>query len=104
MISTLHDHIINHIKKNGDIPFSVFMEMALFDEKYGYYNTSKIFGEKGDFVTSPITSSLFGESLASEFVNLSKKHSAMSIIEIGGGDGSMVTSMIKHLQNVSCLP
>ena len=104
MISTLHDHIINHIKKNGDIPFSVFMEMALFDEKYGYYNTSKIFGEKGDFVTSPITSSLFGESLANEFVNLSKKHSAMSIIEIGGGDGSMVTSMIKHLQNVSCLP
>ena len=42
MISTLHDHIINHINKNGDIPFSVFMEMALFDEKYGYYNTSKI--------------------------------------------------------------
>ena len=55
MISVLHEHIINHIKKNGDIPFSVFMEMALFDERYGYYNTSKIFGEKGDFVTSPIT-------------------------------------------------
>ena len=100
MISILHDHIVNHIKKNGDIPFSVFMEMALFDEKYGYYNTSKIFGEKGDFVTSPITSSLFGESLVNEFMNLSKKYSPISIIEIGGGDGSMAISMLKKLQNM----
>ena len=56
MISILHEHIINHIKKNGDIPFSVFMEMALFDEKYGYYNTSKIFGEKGMHTRAAVSS------------------------------------------------
>ncbi len=104
MTSIPHDQIVSHIKKYGDISFSTFMEMALFDKEYGYYNTSKVFGEKGDFITSPITSSLFGESLANEFVNLSKNSSPMSIIEIGGGDGSMAISMIKHLQNASCLP
>tara|TARA_Y100000996_G_C22552895_1_gene654419 strand:+ start:2077 stop:3195 length:1119 start_codon:yes stop_codon:yes gene_type:complete len=104
MKSMLHNQIINYIKKNGDIPFSVFMEMALFDDKYGYYNSSKVFGEKGDFVTSPVTSSLFGESLANEFINLSENHRGMAIIEIGGGDASMAISMIKQLQHKHCLP
>ena len=36
-------------------------------------------------------------------MNLSKKYSPISIIEIGGGDGSMAISMKKHLQNISCL-
>ena len=33
-----------------------------------------------------------------------KKYFPISIIEIGGGDGRMVSSMITHLQNISCLP
>ena len=103
-MSILQDYIINHIKKYGKISFSTFMEMALFNKEYGYYNTSKVFGEEGDFITSPITSSLFGESLANEFMNLSYNLPSMSIIEIGGGDGSMAISMLKKLQNMSCLP
>ena len=98
MESILREKIVDRIIKDGDIPFSVFIKMALFDKEYGYYNSSRVFGDQGDFVTSPITSSLFGKSLANEFVNLSK------LIDIGGGDASLAISIITQLEEKECLP
>tara|TARA_Y100000590_G_scaffold286981_1_gene323002 strand:+ start:121179 stop:122303 length:1125 start_codon:yes stop_codon:yes gene_type:complete len=104
MKSEIEQFLIEKIKKDGVIPFSSFMNITLFHENYGYYNTSNIFGDKGDFITSPITSSLFGESMANEFINLSSNKNNLNILEMGGGDGSLAVSMMKYLSKLNCLP
>tara|TARA_B100000029_G_scaffold169964_1_gene166239 strand:- start:1749 stop:2870 length:1122 start_codon:yes stop_codon:yes gene_type:complete len=104
MKSEIEQILIKKIDREGKIPFSSFMDIALFHESYGYYNTCDIFGGKGDFITSPITSSLFGESLANEFINILENKKNQSILEIGGGDGSLALSIMKYLNKTNHLP
>ena len=48
-----------------------YMKYCLFYPGLGYYQKENIFGQKGDFITSPGISQLFGEVRAFTFYNLS---------------------------------
>lgn len=96
--------ISEKILENGIISFAEYMEIALFHKKYGYYNNQGIFGNQGDFVTSPITSSLYGASISNEFINISESIPNLNILEIGAGDGSLVISILKYLDEHMKLP
>ena len=96
--------ISERISKNGIISFSEYMEILLFHNPHGYYNSADIFGRKGDFITSPIISSLFGASIANEFINLRNSITEAEILEIGAGDGSLVISILEHLSKKRALP
>ena len=54
----LKDIISQSIYENGKpIGFDVFMNLALYSPKLGYYRSSaNIFGHQGDFITAPETS------------------------------------------------
>ena len=41
-----------------------FINISLYDKKFGYYMKKNPFGKDGDFITSPLISKLFGEMLA----------------------------------------
>ena len=56
--------IINILKEKKSIPLDQFINIALYDKKFGYYMTKNPFGKEGDFITSPLISNLFGEMLA----------------------------------------
>ena len=47
----------------GSIPFSSFMDLALYSE-HGFYSTTGRAGRRGDFITSAEVGPLFGTVLA----------------------------------------
>ena len=101
----LYQHLIEKIKKSGRLQFSEFMNDVLYNNDFGYYiKKENIFGNKGDFITTPITSPLFGECLSQEFINLKEYLKESSILEFGGGDASLLISILKTLQKKKCLP
>src|SRR5437868_14956285 len=53
--SELAELIAERITRAGDwIPFSEYMQMALYEPRLGYYAAgARKFGEAGDFVTAP---------------------------------------------------
>ena len=56
--------IINKFSKKKFIPLNEFMNFALYDRQHGYYIKKNPFGKKGDFITSPHVSNLFGEMIS----------------------------------------
>ena len=106
MKSSIELYLTDRINNQGEISFSEFMEISLYHKDYGYYTSkTQIFGKNGDFITSPINSSLFGESISNEFINLkSNIDKDLSIIEMGGGDASLAIDLLKNLKTKKCLP
>ena len=56
--------IINILKEHKSIPLDRFINIALYDKKFGYYMKKNPFGKKGDFITAPLISKLFSEMIA----------------------------------------
>ena len=105
MKNHLEEYLLNKIELNQKILFSEFMNQSLYHPDYGYYtNKANIFGDQGDFITSPITSSIFGECISNEFINIIGSQKRSSILELGGGDGSLAISILKHLKKNKSLP
>ncbi len=105
MKNQIEEYLLNKIELNKKILFSEFMDLSLYHPDYGYYtNKSNIFGDQGDFITSPITSSIFGECISHEFINIIRSQKTSSILELGGGDGSLAISIFKYLKKKKSLP
>ena len=63
LLSNLIDEEIE--KHGGKLHFSQFMEFILYSPHYGYYTSGSFkFGAKGDFITAPEISPLFGATIA----------------------------------------
>jgi len=90
--------IINILKKQKSIPLDKFMNIALYDKTYGYYMKKNPFGEKGDFITAPMISNLFGEMVAIwcvAFWEYIGKPNKILLVELGPGDGSLCKDLLK---------
>ena len=48
--------IINILKEKKSIPLDKFINIALYDKKFGYYMKNNPFGKDGDFITAPLIS------------------------------------------------
>jgi SAM-dependent MidA family methyltransferase len=99
---TLTDIIVNKIRNEGPISFYEFMEMALYYPLMGYYTScdDKI-GIQGDYYTSPVLSSLFGQMLGrqlEEMWHLLGKRS-FTIVEYGAGTGLLCKHILDYLRN-----
>ena len=93
--------IINILKEKKSIPLDQFINIALYDKKYGYYMKNNPFGKKGDFITSPMISNLFGEMLAIwcvAFWNHIGKPKKILLVELGPGDGSLCKDLLKTFE------
>lgn len=88
----------------GWIPFSRFMELALYAPGLGYYSAGMDkFGVSGDFVTAPEISALFGRSLARQAAQVLAETQG-DILEAGAGSGRLAFDLLTELAQLGQLP
>ena len=90
--------IREEIRDRGPIPFSRYMEMALYQPGLGYYSAGlHKLGAAGDFVTSPELGSLFAGCLARQIEEISQCLGEYDILEIGAGSGHLAADILQLL-------
>jgi SAM-dependent MidA family methyltransferase len=84
-------------RQGGAIPFSRFMEQALYAPGLGYYSGgSAKLGKDGDFTTAPELTPLFGQALAHAAAAIMAQ-SAPHILEFGAGTGKLAFDVLTEL-------
>lgn len=78
------------------------MQHCLYDPVEGYYRKrDRIFGEEGDFITSPYTHPLFAELLADAFASCYLhlgRPKTFHLVELGAGEGVLARDLLSVLQ------
>lgn len=94
------------IQSGGAIPFSRFMELALYAPGLGYYSAgASKFGEAGDFITAPELGSLFATTVANALAPVLQQLGALAcVLELGGGSGAFAEMLLKRLMELHRLP
>jgi NADH dehydrogenase [ubiquinone] 1 alpha subcomplex assembly factor 7 len=96
--SPLAVEIRRRISMAGPIPLSQFMDLCLSHPEHGYYMTRDPIGGRGDFITAPEISQMFGELIglwAAEAWRLMGRPAAISLIELGPGHGTLMLDALR---------
>jgi SAM-dependent MidA family methyltransferase len=94
------------IASGGAIPFSRFMELALYAPGLGYYSAgAHKFGMGGDFVTAPELGPLFAATVADSLAPVLQQIGPEAVlVELGGGSGAFAEVALKRLLALDALP
>jgi len=87
----------------GPIGISEYMADCLLAPKSGYYNLANTIGKKGDFITAPEISQIFGELLGLTIVDYwqkSLKPKLPILADLGGGNGTMLKDALRAINHV----
>ena len=95
--------------QGGWIPFSRYMEMALYEPGMGYYSAgAHKLGAGGDFTTAPELSPLFGAAIVSTILpvleGLKAQGLPAKILEFGAGTGKLAESVLSRLHELGFQP
>jgi SAM-dependent MidA family methyltransferase len=101
----LAEFIANTIAAEGDwIPFSRYMELALYAPGMGYYTAgSRKFGHEGDFITAPEISPMFARCFALQAVQVLDTVGG-DILELGPGSGQFAADLFAELKSIGKAP
>jgi len=94
----LAEHIANTIcDEGGWIPFSRYMELALYAPGLGYYSAgARKFGSEGDFVTAPELTPMFARCIAMQALQVLEATGG-DILELGPGSGALAADLFDEL-------
>ena len=109
--SILHSQkLVKTIKGECDkspegIPFSRFMQLALYAPGLGYYSGGlQKFGAAGDFITAPEVSPLFSHCIARQVAQVFNEAGVANVLEFGAGSGLMAADILLELERLQILP
>ena len=94
----LADLLRRRIAREGPISLSDFMAAAMMDPEEGYYTTHDPFGSRGDFVTAPEVSQMFGELIGLwavaqwQAIGMPRP---FALIELGPGRGTLMADALR---------
>lgn len=91
--------------RGGFLPFSRYMEMALYQPGSGYYSAgAHKLGSGGDFTTAPEISPFFGMALTNAILPvleaLRSQGKPTRILEFGAGTGKLAASILHRLSDL----
>ncbi|PWY98749.1 Protoporphyrinogen oxidase [Testicularia cyperi] len=107
---SLGEILIDSIKASGPMPVSTYMRTCLLDPMQGYYSSAnapageagsesrEVLGSRGDFITSPEISQVFGELVAIFYLARWQSvgsPSQVRLIELGPGKGTLLADMLR---------
>ncbi|KDQ57043.1 hypothetical protein JAAARDRAFT_131452 [Jaapia argillacea MUCL 33604] len=98
--------LLDTIKSTGPITFSTYMQLCLSHPTLGYYMNpaNEIFGTRGDFITSPEISQVFGELVGVWLLSryqASGQGRKIRLVELGPGRGTLMHDIIRTLSRFS---
>lgn len=103
-MSRLGDRIAGLIRADGPMSVAEYMAICLLDPDEGYYTTQEPFGLKGDFVTAPEVSQMFGELVGVWLVQAWRSAgspSPLTVAEIGPGRGTLMKDMVRTIGRIA---
>jgi NADH dehydrogenase [ubiquinone] 1 alpha subcomplex assembly factor 7 len=101
--SPLEMEIRRRIVSAGPMPVAEYIALCLFDPAHGYYTTHDPFGARGDFITAPEVSQMFGELIGLWVAAVWKQMGApenVRVIELGPGRGTMMKDALRAVKVV----
>jgi SAM-dependent MidA family methyltransferase len=93
----LDERIRREIEARGPIPFSRFMELALYEPGLGYYERVSGPGPQGDYLTGPTIHRAFSVLMASQLEQMWRhlgRPSTFWLIEAGPGNGTFARDVL----------
>lgn len=86
------------ILRQGPITIAEYMRSCLTDPEHGYYVTRQAVGAKGDFITAPEISQVFGELIGLWVAVVWQQMGApqkFNLVELGPGRGTMMRDALR---------
>lgn len=95
----LHRLIAAEIAAHGPVTFRRFMELALHHPAYGYYaGPEPVIGPRGDYLTSPEISPLFGAMIGRQVAEVWHRlgePDPFVVVEPGPGNGTLARDLLR---------
>lgn len=94
----LADQIRAHIRAQGPMSLSTYVRLCLTHPRDGYYINRDPLGAKGDFVTAPEISQMFGELVGAWVLthwHVMGKPRKFDLVELGPGRGTLLADALR---------
>jgi NADH dehydrogenase [ubiquinone] 1 alpha subcomplex assembly factor 7 len=95
--------LADRIREDGPISIASFMAECLMHPVHGYYTSKTPFGAKGDFITAPEISQMFGElvglCLAQSWLDQGSP-TPFTLAELGPGRGTLMVDALRATRGV----
>jgi NADH dehydrogenase [ubiquinone] 1 alpha subcomplex assembly factor 7 len=101
--SPLEAEIRRLIAVAGPMPIAEYMRLCLTHPQYGYYVTHDPIGARGDFITAPEVSQMFGELIGLWMAAVWQEMGApenVRVVELGPGRGTLMIDALRAAKTV----
>lgn len=94
--------IKDSIRRNGSMTIADYMQLCLGHPLHGYYIKQDPFGTRGDFITAPEISQIFGELMGLWCADMWSQGGCepAALVELGPGRGTLMLDALRATRNL----